>query len=138
MLLKELSFAPDLPAAQHYQYIEACYALARYEWLIRWAETAERRAETSFHSDPFAYHQGPDAISDVLFAARTTLNDLLNSPDLRDANLCGSYELDNLATTIASWRGMGLQSRWTKSGLVLERWTAAKLLKLTDLSESQL
>lgn len=127
MWLMNHFFAPDLPTASRLQYIEACYMIARYEWLIRWAEEVEDNHENSYTCYPFSSHRGPEPVWITLHNARKTLVALMSEPDVCIALFTANYEITRLANELASWRGKDPPDSWTYSALH----------SLTDLSRYQ-
>lgn len=118
-------FAPDLPALRRFRYIEACHKIARFEWLIRWAEDVENNAEHLYDCYPFACHNGPEPVAITLRNARKMLVALLSEPDAGSILSVLDYEITKLANALASWRGRAAPARWDTSSL----------LTLTDLTD---
>lgn len=118
-------FAPDLPTRPRYHYIEACYKIALFEWLIRWAENVENNAEDFYSCYPFACHDAPEPVAITLRNARKTLVALMSEPDVGRVLFPLDYEITKLANALVTWRGRPAPARWDTTSL----------LALTDLTD---
>lgn len=116
--------APDRPASVCFYHIEASHKIARFDWLIHWAENVEGSYDQLYLGYPFHHHRGPEPVVITLRNARETLVALMSNPDVRSILIAVDYEIAKLATAIASWRGMAASTNWN----------ANTLLTLTDLS----
>jgi hypothetical protein len=121
MLLFNHFFAPDLPVARRYLYIEACHKIAQFEWLIRWAENVESNAENLYSCYPFACHNDPEPVAITLRNARKTLVELMSEPESGPILSVLNYEI----TKLVSWRGRPAPTCWDTTSL----------LTLTDLTD---
>ncbi len=108
-------YAPDMPAWPRLAYIEACYRIALYDWLISWAEWVETDWQQHFDRYPFA--SGPTGIWVTLALAREALAQRMSDPDAASVVAWVTHDIEALANILASARGMPVRTSWDTTGL---------------------
>ena len=112
MWLMNHFFAPGRPTWKSHDFIDACYKVALFEWLIRWAETVEHSYDDLYTGYPFNCHEGPEPVAVTLREARKTLIALMNEPDAGAILSMLDYEIAKLGNAALSWRGKPARTCW--------------------------